>query len=100
MILGVHLYKNNFGFHQIKIWQYHLQLNQQFNKIESRISYEVWDFFDTKEQVVNVYDVTKITLVKINKKYPENLLNIIDLIVEIVYYKVVKNSKGDFVIWK
>ncbi|UHL93384.1 hypothetical protein [Ligilactobacillus salivarius] len=57
-------------------------------------------FFDTKEQVVNIYDVTKITLVKINKKYPENLLNIIDLIVEIVYYKVVKNSKGDFVIWK
>ena len=28
-------------------------------------------FFDTKEQVVNIYDVTKITLVKINKKYPE-----------------------------
>ena len=100
MILGVHLYKNNFGFHQKKIRQYHLQLNQQYNKIESRISYEVWDFFDTKEQVVNIYDVTKITLVKINKKYPENLLNIIDLIVEIVYYKVVKNSKGDFVIWK
>ncbi|WP_225439274.1 hypothetical protein, partial [Ligilactobacillus salivarius] len=62
--------------------------------------YYTTDFFDTKEQVVNVYDVTKITLVKINKKYPENLLNIIDLIVEIVYYKVVKNSKGDFVIWK
>lgn len=57
-------------------------------------------FFDTKKQVVNINDVTKITLVKINKKYPENLLNIIDLIVEIVYYKVVKNSKGDFVIWK
>ncbi|MDM8273208.1 hypothetical protein QUW30_06285 [Ligilactobacillus salivarius] len=50
--------------------------------------------------MVNVYDITKITLVKINKKYPENLLNIVDLIVEIVYYKVVKNSKGDFVIWK
>ncbi|CDK35761.1 hypothetical protein LSCP400_15761 [Ligilactobacillus salivarius cp400] len=50
--------------------------------------------------MVNIYDVTKITLVKINKKYPENLLNTIDLIVEIVYYKVVKNSKGDFVIWK
>ena len=54
-------------------------------------------FFDTKKQVVNINDVTKITLVKINLK---NLLNIIDLIVEIVYHKVVKNSKGDFVIWK